>query len=179
MVDWWQAFLLLAAGALLGLAATYVQRRWSRSDTLEAAQREHRYKVAEERREAVRRHRRERVQAILDFLMLAKQYRAQKEIEQVAHRDDGWDWQSMGLPALDDEHVTHAGLVAMASAPTQQLYNAVMEAWWAVTDKEKSPEALRKAVAAIRLVDNLVERYITEVSEEVAAGHAEVVERER
>ena len=167
MFEWWQTVALslgtLIVGGVIAVSSAYVQRRWSRSDTLEAAEREHEHKVAEERREAVRRHRRERIEAILDFLTLAKQYLAERDLEKVVHRKGAWDWQSMGLPALNDVRVTHAAGVAVASAPTRELYRAVMGVWSAVTGEENSREQHRKTVAAINLVDELVERYVTEV----------------
>jgi hypothetical protein len=170
MVELWQAILLMAAGTVLGLGAGYVQRWWFRSDALQS-----------ERREAIRQHRRERIQPVRDFLVLARQF--------AAVRLESWstDWVYSLLPEEFKEETTlesfrqlrftgseslgtrpsfdqlgRSYLAACAAVPAVGALDAVREAFTATTrvrDRETWAEATQAIVAA----EDMVERYVTEV----------------
>jgi hypothetical protein len=186
MVDLWQAIVLLAAGTLLALASGYVQRWWSKSDTLEAEERQATRRHQEEEREALRRteeekrqatrqYRRERVRAILDFLELAKKYQAReatkhhiegfyernvdgvKEKLSLEHFRKSIIGQDATLSGPQFYQLTHAMIMAVASSPTFDMAERVTKVYGS------AGEHVGEQWSSIQSLEELLEEYVTKV----------------
>jgi hypothetical protein len=171
MVELWQAILLLGAGTVLGLGAGYVQRWWSRSDALQS-----------ERREAIRQHRRERIQPVRDFLVLARRFAAVKlesvilpsTVESLYSQLPEEFRQETTLESFrqrllgslgtgpDFPELGRSYLAACAAVPATGPLDALFEAFTA-TAEVRDRATWAEAIRAIGAMEDAVERYITEV----------------
>ena len=189
MVDLWQAIVLLAAGWLLALGAGYVQRWWSKSDTLETEERQATRRLQEEEREALRKaeeeerqarreHRRDRIKPILDFLGMAKQYSAHEETikgyEEAWERNVGGIKDRLSLEALREamkrdprlagprfDQLQRAFMVAYATAPTTETRSHVTKVLVHGRHADTGREEEAKHLAAIGILEQLIEDYVT------------------
>ena len=187
MFEWWQTVALslgtLVVGGAIAVSSAYVQRRWAKSDTLEADSRASLRRLEEEEREAARQKeaeereatrqwRRERVKPLQDFLEVAKQHDA--TIFFAKSLEEAWERNAAGIKdkmSLEDARkamaedarfadpdffdVARAVLVAHVTAPTLQITEQLRQFLARKTDED--------GLAALRSLEQLIEDYVSKV----------------
>ena len=183
MVDLWQALVLIATGTLLTLGAGYVQRTWASSDALKGEERESKRRVAAEERKAKRESRTGRMKPVLDFLDVAKRlpadhqamFAARAAFESLDPSATGavtWEefaaWLRADWRTPDPSDLARSYQVALASGPTEDFRRDILAVLFEIlvglrTEGEWRLERRQRIRGAIRSLEDLVERYITEV----------------
>lgn len=177
MVDVWQAVLLLLAGSLIGLGVSFVQRLWTKSDILEAEERQAERRKREEERETIRQRREKTMKPVFDFLDVAKRYIASEGLKathkhtyqenlggvQAMMTEEQWLGEmNKKYPGPTMSDVVLAFSAAGATASTQEILNALHSAM-----KSLGPEQLAQgrpdAYSAISAVERVLEQYLVVV----------------
>lgn len=173
----WQAIVLMAAGTVLGLGAGYVQRWWAKSDTVEADKRASVRLLEQEERQEKRKLRRESVQPVRDFLVVARRYSAAVGQEQAVGRmyeevgeiketmkpeefQEGLSLQSRSLPNMHE--FGHSFLEALPATPTIEITTSLNQVWEAIVQASDS-KGLARAAMAMKELQDLLDDYVTKV----------------
>ncbi len=174
MLDWWEAAALSAAtagaGGLIGLVTAYATYRWTTTANRDSEERQAKRRAEEAQREAIRQIRRERIQPVVDYLALSKQFLAggimseavdrleldPQEEERFAKAREAFRKEAVtGAP--DMSQVTRAYLVAVTSALSipalQEQLGKIHIAVAAVGRGDNFGAAMRSA-------EELIERYL-------------------
>ena len=172
MIEWWQTLLISwGSSFIVGALAVAIHVRTARENWASEERRAQR-KVEDEQRQTIQRIRRERVQPIVDFVKLAKQYFAQEAIERVVDRlydRSAKDSMSAGqfreklktiFPEYsgesDDLVRFKAFAVASGAASTHGMLDKVMR----VNDAMAQQPPTLKGMDAIMDAERLIEQYL-------------------
>lgn len=177
MVDVWQAVLLLLAGAVIGLGSSFVQRLWTKSDILEAEERQEERRIREEEREKIRQRREKTMKPLLDFLDVAKRYVASEGLKATYKRtyqdnlgnvqdkmtEEQWlDEMNKKYPGPTMSDVVLAFSAAGATASTQDILKALQSAMMSL-GPEQLAQGKSNAYSAISAVERAIEQYVVVV----------------
>ena len=165
----------------------YLTQRFAAKATRESEERQAKLRAEDDVRRATREHRGERARALVEFLDIARKYLAQGQITALVDRAyeafdsaetenysiDRWreDVRSATPDAFKDAPalllVFGAGAKAVASAPTEDIMQAVMEVMMALHQQRKTPNFV-EAAKLVAATEAKVERYLVGADE--AAG---------
>jgi hypothetical protein len=167
MVDWWQALLLVFGGGLAGLPTAYFVHRWATTASRQG-----------EERQAIRQLRRERLQPLLDFLDMAKQYAAREPIETALDKAHETASAEVKLPADDWQRIKReffeaqpqpaqalirlgqtAIVACMAATSVPGLADALGKMFAPLLDTSH-PDRLNKLRDNLATVEQLIEQYL-------------------
>ena len=196
MFEWWQTVALslgtLVVGGVIAVSSAYVQRRWAKSDTLEADSRASLRRLEEGDREAMRRKeaeerearrewRRERVKPLRDFVEMAKRYDAAESLKgnmkaawEMALADLGIKDQASLEPfrkvfdespkfgSPDFYELFQAGEVAIATSLTAKMTEQTVLVWLGA-GKRETEEDRRRYLTAVISLEHLIEDYVAKV----------------
>jgi hypothetical protein len=163
MVDWWQALLLVLAGGLISVPTAYATHYWTTKASRQA-----------EERQAIRQLRRERMQAILEFLDIAKQSAARQDIAEILDEEyqrlrprdtqPPEQWQRMKNELLQ---VDPAGIQEMRAYQIAQFASMSIPALMrelfrihAALVMRSDPRMLSQFGPALRSAEGLIEQYL-------------------
>jgi len=168
MVAWWQALMLSLvggpSGGAIAVAGAWIQHGW----TTKAAKR------AEER-EAIRRHRTERIKPIIECLDMCKNHIASlnaadtlQQVESDLPRDEAWrsafkKWseeRKMSI-AIDPTQFLRAVIGALGTASDERVTSTLSKLLHSIGDS--SLEARARNLNSIRETEEALERYVVEV----------------
>ena len=173
MFEWYEAVFLFAAGAVLSLVGSYIQRLWSRKDKVEEDEREAQRRDREEQQAARRQHRKERVKAYIDYLDLAgkvvgaavirksgqKMYADNMlGVQQNVTEDDWLKGLNSRYPRPNVYEMTGALFSALSVARTGEMRQALMDVMVPLAQENVDGPAAMSAIAA---AEKMVEDFIS------------------
>jgi hypothetical protein len=178
-------------GGLTTLAVSYATHSWTTDAAREAEERASERRLAEEERgaarrkeaeerEATRQWRRERVKPLQDFIEVAKRHDATSFLKKST--EHAWEQNVLGIQdklTLEDlrkaiakdarfagpdfNDLARAYGVAFITAPTLQMGTQLAQFWGGLAPERKTKEDRAKHLAALGVLEQLVEDYVTKV----------------